>query len=177
MRSALRDNLVNPLNLVLITRDRIEEVVDEAVSRGRMTASDAQDIVSKILSRGRKQTNDVLNNLESLLGRGLSGAESVVGEARDRGTSVASDARKTVEKTTGGALKTADSVIVQADRARRVAGVGPSFPITNYDNLTAAQVQDRLGTLNAPELRKVRDYERRNANRKTVLSAVESKLT
>jgi polyhydroxyalkanoate synthesis regulator phasin len=63
VRSALRDNLVNPLNLVLITRDRIEEVVDEAVSRGRMTANDAQDIVQKLVTRGRKQTNDVLDNL------------------------------------------------------------------------------------------------------------------
>ena len=177
MRTALRDNLVNPLNLVLITRDRIEEVVDEAVSRGRMTASDAQDIVSKLVSRGRKQTNEVLNNLESLLGRGRSEVESAVGEARERGTSAASGARKQVGKTAGDALKTADPVIVQGDRARRVGGVGGSFPITGYDNLTAAQVQDRLDSLNAPELRKVRDYERRNANRKTVLAAVESKLS
>jgi polyhydroxyalkanoate synthesis regulator phasin len=177
VRSALRDNLVNPLNLVLITRDRIEEVVDEAVSRGRMTANDAQEIVQSLLSRGRKQTNDVLNNLESLLGRGRSGAESVVEGARERGTSAASGARKQVEKTAGDALKSADPVIVQADRARRVAGVGGNFPITGYDNLTAAQVQDRLDTLNPPELRKVRDYERRNANRKTVLSAIESKLS
>jgi polyhydroxyalkanoate synthesis regulator phasin len=179
VRSALRDNLVNPLNLVLITRDRIEEVVDEAVSRGRMTANDAQDIVQKLVSRGRKQTNDVLNNLESLLDRGRSGAEAVVGEARDRvpGSGAASDAAKQVGKTAEGALKTADPVISRADQARRTAGVGSSFPITGYDNLTAAQVQDRLDTLDAPELRKVRDYERRNANRKTVLSAIESKLS
>jgi polyhydroxyalkanoate synthesis regulator phasin len=177
LRSALRENLVNPLNLVLLTRDRIEEVVDEAVSRGRMTANDAQDIVQKLVTRGRKQTNDVLNNLETLLGRGRSGVESVAGEARDRSTSAATGARKQVGKTADQALKTADPALVQADRARRVAGVGGSFPITGYDNLTAAQVQDRLDTLSAPELRKVRDYERRNANRKTVLSAVESKLS
>ena len=45
-----------------------------------------------------------------------------------------------------------------------------------YDDLTAAQIQTRLGTLTPAELRKVRDYERRNANRKTVLKAIESKL-
>jgi hypothetical protein len=101
----------------------------------------------------------------------------VVEEARERGTSAASGALRQAEKTASDALRTADPVIVQADRARRVAGVGASFPITGYDNLTAAQVRDRLDTLNAPELRKVRDYERRNANRKTVLSAVESKLS
>jgi polyhydroxyalkanoate synthesis regulator phasin len=151
VRSALRENLFNPLNLVLLTRDRIEEVVDEAVSRGRITANDAQEMVQSLLSRGRKQTNDVLNNLESLLERGRSGIETVAVEARDRSTSAAAG-------------------------ARRMAGVGPSFPITDYDRLTAAQVRQRLGTLNAAELRKVRDHERRHANRKTVLAAIESKL-
>ena len=67
-------------------------------------------------------------------------------------------------------------MIAQADRARRVAGVGPSFPILGYDDLTASQVQTRLDTLSPAELRKVRDYERRNANRKSVLTAIESKL-
>ena len=37
-------------------------------------------------------------------------------------------------------------------------------------------VGERLNDLSAPELRKVRDYERRNANRKSVLSAIETKL-
>jgi hypothetical protein len=57
-----------------------------------------------------------------------------------------------------------------------VARVGPSLPILGYDDLTAAQVQTRLDTLTPAELRKVRDYEKRNANRKSVLAAVESKL-
>ncbi len=52
-----------------------------------------------------------------------------------------------------------------------------SFPITGYGGLAAAQVQDRLDTLNAAELRKVRDHERRHAHRKTVLAPIESKLS
>jgi hypothetical protein len=67
-------------------------------------------------------------------------------------------------------------VLREVDRARRVAGVGPSFPILGYDDLTAAQVTERLADLSAAELRKVRDYEKRNANRKSVLAAVEQKL-
>jgi hypothetical protein len=54
--------------------------------------------------------------------------------------------------------------------------VGPSFPILGYDDLTAAQVNERLGDLDSAQLRKVRDYEKRNANRKSVLAAVEQKL-
>ena len=70
----------------------------------------------------------------------------------------------------------AERVLREVDRARRVAGVGPSFPILGYDDLTAAQVNERLGDLGPAELRKVRDYEKRNANRKSVLAAVEKKL-
>jgi hypothetical protein len=62
------------------------------------------------------------------------------------------------------------------DRARRATGLGPTFPITGYESLTAGQVQGKLEKLSPAELRKVRDYERRNANRKTVLAAIESKL-
>jgi hypothetical protein len=71
----------------------------------------------------------------------------------------------------------ADPVLAQADRARRIAGVGPNFPVLGYDDLTAAQVQTRLDGLTPAELRKVRDYEKRNANRKSVLDAVENKLS
>jgi hypothetical protein len=54
--------------------------------------------------------------------------------------------------------------------------VGPNFPILAYDDLTADQVVSRLTDLTAAELRKVRDYERRHANRKTVLNSIETKL-
>jgi hypothetical protein len=51
-----------------------------------------------------------------------------------------------------------------------------AFPLPGYDDLTAAQVVERLKELEPDELRRVRDYERRNANRKTVLSALDQRL-
>jgi hypothetical protein len=74
-------------------------------------------------------------------------------------------------------VRAASPALAQADRARRAAGVGANFPITAYDDLTADQVVTRLSGLTPAELRKVRDYERRNANRKTVLNSIESKLS
>jgi hypothetical protein len=59
---------------------------------------------------------------------------------------------------------------------RRRAGLGPSFPIPDYDELTAKQVTERLPFLASPQLRKVRDRERRTARRKTVLAAIEAEL-
>jgi hypothetical protein len=150
----------------MLSRERIEEALDDAVKRGRLTADDAQDLVQGLLQRGRKQTNDVLSDLEQLLGRGGAAVEG----ARKRGATAAKKGRSRVREAV-------DPAIATADRARRVARVGPNFPILGYDDLTAAQVQGRLEGLTAAELRKVRDYERRNANRKSVLDAIESKLS
>jgi polyhydroxyalkanoate synthesis regulator phasin len=156
----------------MLTRDRIEEVVNEAVERGRLTAEDAQAVVTSLVQRGREQTDSVMSDLEGLLERGREApatAASAVGEARKR-------VRETAKGATKRARESADPVLAQADRARRAAGVGPSFPILGYDDLTAAQVTSRLDGLSPAELRKVRDYEKRNANRKSVLDAVQSKL-
>jgi polyhydroxyalkanoate synthesis regulator phasin len=146
--------LLNPRELVVLTQERVQSALDEAVERGRMSRQDASDLAGVLLSRGRRQTDELLAELEGLVGRA---------------TGAGSEARKRV-------TAPADRVIREVDRARRAAGIGPSFPIFGYDDLTAAQVQARLGDLTPPELRKVRDYERRNANRKSVLGAIEQKL-
>ena len=173
LREAIAKGIVAPLNLVMLTRDRIQEVVDDAVSRGRMTADDAQDLARNLFERGRKQTNDVLGDLEQLLGRGggqLQDARKAAGRARAQVEEATTRARSRVR----GA---GDVALAQADRARRAAGVGPNFPVLGFDDLTAAQVVSRLDSLTPAELRKLRDYERRNANRKSVLDSIETKLS
>jgi polyhydroxyalkanoate synthesis regulator phasin len=172
LRDAITRGVIRPLNLIMLTRDRIEEVVNDAVERGRMTTEDAQTVVQSLVQRGREQTDSVMGDLEGLLQRGREApatAATAVGEARKR-------VRETARGASKRARDQADPVLAQADRARRAAGVGPSFPILGYDDLTAAQVQSRLDGLSPAELRKVRDYEKRNANRKSVLDSVQTKL-
>jgi hypothetical protein len=115
----------NPIDALVLTRERIQEVLDDAVERGRMTRDDATQLLAELVRRGTAPAAGLLR---------------------------------------------------EVDRARRAAGLGASFPIASYDDLTAAQVAERLDDLLVPQLRQVRDYERRNANRKSVLTAVERKL-
>jgi polyhydroxyalkanoate synthesis regulator phasin len=176
-RQALSTNLIKPLELVMLSRQRIEEALDEVVKRGRMTRDDAAQLGQALLVVGRQQTEDVMKDLEQLMGRGRSRLESRTGNVRERSVDAARGARRSVGRAAGAARTAADPLLVQADRARRVAGVGPAFPITGYDDLTAAQITSRLDTLTPAELRKVRDYERRRGNRKSVLEAIESKLS
>ena len=135
--AAARDRIVRsvlaPLNAVLLTRRHIEEVLDDAVSRGRMTRSDAQEMAQSLLSRSARATDDFLSDVERMLGRG--GADLEAAPVSERG-----------------------------------------LPIAGYDDLSAAQVQDRLDGLTPAELRRLRDYEQRHANRKTVLDRIDRKL-
>ena len=175
-RQALSTNLIRPLELVMLSRERFEDALDEVVKRGRMTRDDATQLGQALFTLGRQQTDDVMKDLEQLLGRGRSRFDERTGNVRERSVEAARGARRSVGRAAGAARTAADPLLVQADRARRVAGVGPAFPITGYDDLTAAQINTRLDTLTPAELRKVRDYERRRGNRSSVIEAIERKL-
>jgi polyhydroxyalkanoate synthesis regulator phasin len=152
---------------MMVSRDRIQEVLDDAVRRGRVTRDDANEMVSDLVRRGRRQTDDLMKDLEQLLGRSRDQFEDATGDARKQARKGATRARR---------QPSVDRVLREVDRGRRAAGLPPSFPIIGYDDLSAAQVVDRLADLSPAELRKVRDYERRNANRKSVLTAIEKAL-
>jgi hypothetical protein len=121
MTQAKRSRL-NPLGAIVLTRERIQEVLDDAVQRGRMTRDDATELFAELVRRGTAP---------------------------------------------------ADRLIREVGRA---AGIGGGVPIEGYDDLTAAQVTERLDDLGPAQLRTVRDHERRNANRKSVLAAIDRKL-
>lgn len=139
----LRDTLSRG---IVLTRERMNETLDDAVRRGRLTRVDAEELGASLVGVGRRQAQDLLADVEALLG---------LRRRRAAGT---------------------DALVRQVDKARRAAGLGPTLPILGYDELTAAQVIERLAELEGPELRKVRDHERRNANRKSVLHAVDRAL-
>jgi hypothetical protein len=147
----LTNRVLKPLDLVMISRDRIQDTLDEAAERGRLTRSDANDLVSELVRRGREQTDSVLGDIERLLlGRGRSGSSTKL--------------TTPVEKLVRG-----------AGRVKR--SVSGSLPIIAYDELTARQATESLKGLTPAELRQVRDYERRHANRKSVLTAITRELS
>jgi hypothetical protein len=116
-------SVLNPLDVMVITRERLQDTLDDAVRRGRMTRDDATDLLAEIVRRAISAPTD-----------------RVIKEVR------------------------------------RVTGADGEFPIADYDDLTAAQIVSQLSGLEATDLRRVRDYERRNANRKTVLAALDGRL-
>jgi polyhydroxyalkanoate synthesis regulator phasin len=166
LRAGLQSAVDTLAQGVLLTRERLQEVLDDAVGRGRMTPADANSLAQDLLKRGRKQTEELRKQAEAL----RADVEQLLGRAGGDLHKRASTARRKAVR--AGA---ADRALREVDRARRAAGLG-RFPILNYEDLTAAQIAERLSDLSPAELRKVRDHERRNANRKSVLTAIEKAL-
>jgi polyhydroxyalkanoate synthesis regulator phasin len=154
---------------VTLSRDRLQEVVDEAVSRGRMTRGDANELVSKLVTRGRKYSDDLIRDLEKLIEQARREVDTRTEPARRQATRAAGRAARA-------ARDVADPALAEADKLRRRAGVAASSPITAYDQLTAAQVKSRLGDLSDAELRKVRTQETRGKARKSILKEIDKKL-
>jgi hypothetical protein len=57
-----------------------------------------------------------------------------------------------------------------------IPGGNGGLSIENYDELTVDEISDQLGYLSAEELEKVRDYERRNKNRETLIEQLDRKI-
>lgn len=156
---------------VTISRERLQEVVDDAVRRGRMTRGDAEELITRLVTRGRDQAEDMLGELERLLNQvpGLSGA---TGRARGSVEEVGDRAERARKRAVGAA----DQPLATADRVRRRARL-PGFPITAYDQLSIRQIDTRLAELTRTELRRVRDYEQGHRARKGLLRSLDRKLS
>jgi polyhydroxyalkanoate synthesis regulator phasin len=153
---------------VTLSRGRLEEAVDDAVKRGRMTRSDANELISNLVTRSRQYTDDLVRQLERLL------------EQAQRELARAGPARRRAGAAAGRAARVArdaaDRPLARADRLRRRAGVRAGGPISAYDQLTASQIRARLRDLSPAELRQVRTRERRGKARKGVLDEIERRL-
>lgn len=138
---------------VTVSRERLQEVLDDAVGRGRMTRRDAESVISELIDKGRRHRDALLEELERL--------GKQVGKHSER---VARQAREVTEKP-----------LAKAERKLRSRRPAP-FPIPDYDELNAVEVRKRLAGLSPEQLRAVREREERGKARKTVLAAIDANL-
>jgi polyhydroxyalkanoate synthesis regulator phasin len=106
IREQLSDRVIEPMNIVMLAADRIQDALDDAVARGRVTRTDANDLVSDLVRRGREQTDDVLSNLDELLGKGIDQLEALSRKLEER----SAKSRR---------ADSVDRLVQSADKARR----------------------------------------------------------
>jgi polyhydroxyalkanoate synthesis regulator phasin len=175
---------------VHISRERLQEVVDDAVRRGRLTRGDGEELVTRVITRGREQAEDILGELERVVVQlrdevearakdPRKNAERAAGRARreleDAGERARQQVGQRAERARKRAVAAVDQPLAGADRVRRRARI-PGFPITAYDQLSIRQIDRRLAELTREQLRKVREYEQRNKARKGLLRSLDRKL-
>lgn len=114
-----------------------------------------QEIADDAVRRGHMTRRDAEEFVSSLVNAGRSQTEALLSDLEQLlGRTGATRVLRTVTRT----------------------GSSGAFPIPDYDALTAAQITKLLGDLPPAALRKVRDHERANANRKSVLAAIDRAL-
>ena len=141
-------------------------------------------------ARTDESTTRGIASLRDLLARAVMLPTDLVRDALDdavrRGRMTRADAEELAQSLIAAGRRQTEDVLADLEqmlgRPRRAtqnhdaAPDADAFPIADYDQLAAAQITSRPDDLSPAELRKVRDYERRHGNRKTVLSAIERKL-
>ena len=56
------------------------------------------------------------------------------------------------------------------------SGGGNDLPLADYDSLNVRQISERLDGLNAEEIERLRDYEARNKDRRTLVNRFNARL-
>src|ERR671910_2940008 len=78
------------------------------------------------------------------------------------------------------ATEQTEEVLRQTERATKEAelrtAVFGALKTANYDELSVAEISRRLDGLSADQLRKVREYEKRNKNRETLIEQIDRKI-
>ncbi len=70
---------------------------------------------------------------------------------------------------------TARTMDVATEGAQRTAETA-TFPIAGYDELNVEEISDRVDALTDEQVRRLRDYERANQNRRTLIERFDSRL-
>lgn len=158
-----------------IQRTRVQEIVDELVSRGSLSRADADGLLNQLLTSSKDYSQALLQVLDS-----------VTAEARKSIGAGIAPVMATAGKTAG---KLADSVRQVGKSSRSSTGAPkaaakpaapsaapPAEPIPGYAGLTVAEIRPRLTGLSPSELRKVRDLELAGKARKSVLGQIDQLL-
>src|SRR5689334_21165590 len=140
---------------VAAARDRLVRGMLSPLNMVLVSRKMVDELFDDAVRRGRMTRSDAQEMAQSLLSRGARATDDFLSD---------------LERMLG---NRGDALEPAADADD---GSGPNLPIANYDELSAPKVQDRLDGLTPAELRKLRDYEQRHANRKTVLDRIERRL-
>ena len=168
---------------VTVQRERLQEIVDDLVSRGALSAAEANKLVENLLTSSKTYSAALLQMLESAtsgsrrgLGARVAPMVATAGTAAGKVAETVMAAPKLV--TGSGRSKSEPSAepSVAPERAASEPSSAPGEPIPCYTALTVAQIRPSLAGLSPEELRRVRDTEASGKKRKSLLAEIDKLL-
>jgi hypothetical protein len=150
--------------------ERVMENLSKQTEEGRAASEQLADQARRQGEAGSEFARASVDAYLGFLGTAFSqyqvGAQRTVENAQERG-------RVASQTATGAVGATTDAA---ADATRTAAeAVTAQPPIGGYDEMTVDEVARRLEGLSGEELGRVREYERRNKNRTTLLERIDRK--
>ncbi len=127
------------------------------------------------LKSAQQVTQQVAEQATEVTKQSVQVAERVAEQATQVTQQVAEQGLQATEQSTRQGLRLAEETTEQTERVVKQADPD-HLPIEGYDGLNVSEVTRKLDGLSAEELEKVKNYERRNKNRETVIGQIERKI-
>jgi hypothetical protein len=170
MMSIIRRQRVDPTERINRTAERLAKtsadsykmVIDHMVARQERNVRFAQEMFGGTVREIRHQAES-----NRVLTRELVGRAEIQGDAF----------RTLVGESVDAYTDLLHAPLAYYKRGLRfVEREGAGFPIAGYDELNVKEIGDRLDGMTAAEIRTVREYEKRNKNRETLMEQFDRKL-
>ncbi len=146
------------------TRDSFGTVLDHAVGLQERNVRFAQGLVDGTITELRHQAES---------------NRAVVGELVERAERQRDAFQTLVEESMDVYTDLFDAPFAYFRQGMELAEsgmTGGGFPIANYDEMNVAEIGARLDGLTAAQIRELREYEKRNKNRETLIEQFDRKL-
>jgi hypothetical protein len=178
---------------LVLSRDRLADLYEELVGRGREGLGSVVQRPRRQLERVKVELGDIAREARHETGEALEDARvETAGSASGRIAPPTAEqlpieeyeeltAQQIVARVTRLTQDELDRVRAyereNRNRATILQAIEPrmgELPIQGYDNMTAAEIVRRLGDLSRAELQLVRDYEARTKSRSTIQERIDS---
>lgn len=172
---ALKLLVYAPIGAAMYVKDMAPTFINMFTARGKQQVDQTRTMANNMFvlarSLGQARVNqtqqDVRKRAESVRGAAEGGLKVVQGIGRNAGTAAQSATDR---------IRQASPVAGNGTATATRPSAPPDLAIPDYDSLSATQVAQRLGGLDAADLRKVREYEASNRGRKTIVGKIDSLL-
>jgi hypothetical protein len=178
---------------LVLSRDRLADLYEELVGRGREGLGSVVQRPRQQLERVKVELGDITREARDETGEALADAPVETAESASGRIAPPTAEQLPIE---GYEELTAQQIVARVprltqdeldrvrayerenrNRATILQAIEPrmgELPIQGYDNMTAAEIVRRLGDLSRAELQLVRDYEARTKSRSTIQERIDS---